>query len=89
VSADWEEELSALRVLYLREARGRLDDLDRLLELLERDGGDARSLQDLRRAASRPAGQAVAAAAQPSGCGRPAQGNSRARAPSARPPEPT
>ena len=50
MSADWDSELSALRVLYLREARGRLDDLDRILDLLERDGGDARALQDLRRA---------------------------------------
>jgi diguanylate cyclase (GGDEF)-like protein len=50
VSTGWDDELSALRVLYLREARGRLDEIDRLLDLLERDGSDARSLEDLRRA---------------------------------------
>jgi diguanylate cyclase (GGDEF)-like protein len=50
MTTGWDDELSALRVLFLREARGRLDDLDRLLDLLERDGSDARALQDLRRA---------------------------------------
>jgi diguanylate cyclase (GGDEF)-like protein len=50
VTAGWDDELSALRILYLREARSRLDELDGLLDVLEATGDDARALQDLRRA---------------------------------------
>jgi diguanylate cyclase (GGDEF)-like protein len=49
VTGPWDEELAALRTLYLRESGGRIDDLDRVLERLERNGSDARALQDLRR----------------------------------------
>ena len=49
MTAAWDDELAELRALYLREASGRMDDLDRLLDLLHRDGGDAGALQDLRR----------------------------------------
>lgn len=49
MSAEWDDELAALRSLYLREAGVRLDDLDRVLDLLDRDGADALSLQELRR----------------------------------------
>jgi DNA-binding response OmpR family regulator len=49
LTASWDDELAELRVLYLREASGRMDELDRLLDLLRRDGGDAAALQDLRR----------------------------------------
>jgi len=49
LTGPWDDELAALRRLYLREAGGRIDDLDRLLDQLERDGSDARALQDLRR----------------------------------------
>jgi chemotaxis protein histidine kinase CheA len=48
MSADWDDELAELRALYLREAGGRLDELERALELLDRDGGDRRALHDLR-----------------------------------------
>ena len=46
----WDDELAALRVLYLREAKSRLDELDRMLDHLDADGADARALQDVRRA---------------------------------------
>ena len=49
MTAAWDDELAELRALYLREASGRMDDLDRLLDLLHRDGSDAGALQDLRR----------------------------------------
>lgn len=49
MSTEWDGELAGLRGLYVREAGGRLDDLDRLLDLLDRDGGDAHALQELRR----------------------------------------
>ena len=49
MTTPWDDELAELRALYLREASGRIDELDRALDLLERDGSDARALQDLRR----------------------------------------
>ncbi|HEV7499602.1 MAG TPA: diguanylate cyclase [Vicinamibacteria bacterium] len=49
MSADWEEELAELRKLYLREVGVRLDDLGRVLDLLDRDGADEQALQELRR----------------------------------------
>jgi diguanylate cyclase (GGDEF)-like protein len=49
LTAPWDDELAELRALYLREAGGRIDELDHALDLLERDGSDARALQDLRR----------------------------------------
>jgi diguanylate cyclase (GGDEF)-like protein len=49
VSTDWDGDLDELRTLYVREAGGRLDDLERLLDLLDHDGGDTRALQDLHR----------------------------------------
>ena len=49
MTGPWDDELAALRTLYLRESGGRIDELDRLLDQLERDGSDARALQDLRR----------------------------------------
>ena len=49
MTAPWDDELAELRAVYLREARGRIDELDRALDLLDRDGSDARALQDLRR----------------------------------------
>lgn len=49
MTADWDDELAELRAVYLREARGRIDELDRALDLLERDGSDARALRDLHR----------------------------------------
>jgi diguanylate cyclase (GGDEF)-like protein len=49
VTADWDPELAALREVYLREAGGRLDDLDRVLDILDQDGGDGPALLELRR----------------------------------------
>jgi diguanylate cyclase (GGDEF)-like protein len=49
LTAAWDDELAELRTLYLREARGRIDVLDRLLDVLDRDGADGRALLDLRR----------------------------------------
>jgi diguanylate cyclase (GGDEF)-like protein len=49
LTAPWDDELAELRAVYLREARGRIDELDRVLDVLDGDGADARALQDLRR----------------------------------------
>jgi diguanylate cyclase (GGDEF)-like protein len=49
LTGSWDEELAALSTLYLRESGGRIEDLDRVLDQLERDGSDARALQELRR----------------------------------------
>jgi len=49
LSTAWDDELADLRAVYLREARGRIDDLDRALDLLARDGSDPRALLELRR----------------------------------------
>jgi diguanylate cyclase (GGDEF)-like protein len=49
LSTAWDDELAELRAVYLREARGRIDDLDRALDLLARDGSDPRALLELRR----------------------------------------
>jgi diguanylate cyclase (GGDEF)-like protein len=49
LTAAWDDELAELRAVYLREAHGRIDELDRALDLLDGDGSDARALQDLRR----------------------------------------
>jgi len=49
LTGPWDDELAELRTRFLREARGRLDDLDRVLEFLARDGADTRALQDLHR----------------------------------------
>jgi diguanylate cyclase (GGDEF)-like protein len=49
VSEGWDDELAELRVLYVREASVRLLDLERHVDVLEKDGGDARALGELRR----------------------------------------
>ncbi len=49
MNGGWDDELAELRVLYVREASARLLDLERHVDTLERHGGDARALAELRR----------------------------------------
>ena len=45
----WDDALAELRAEYLREAAGRLEEIDRLLEALSRDGTDEGAFRDLLR----------------------------------------